>query len=234
MLMEKVIEKKAYMEASWLQILQAEFDKPYMKELEQFLAQEIASGAEIYPPFDLIFNAFCQTPFEDVKVVIVGQDPYHGPGQAHGLSFSVPKGVPTPPSLQNIYKEIRDDLGIEPAKHGCLIEWAKQGVFLLNATLTVRANEPKSHYGKGWELFTDRVIQLLGARKDPLVFMLWGKSAYEKYQHCTHGGHHLALTSPHPSPLSAHSGFLGCRHFSKANEFLKKAGKTPINWAISG
>jgi uracil-DNA glycosylase len=231
--MATMTEKIAYMEASWLEKLQGEFEKPYMKECEAFLAKEIGSGAEIYPPFELVFNAFCQTPFDQVKVVIMGQDPYHGPGQAHGMSFSVPAGVPIPPSLQNIFKEIRDDLGISPPKHGCLLKWAKQGVLLLNATLTVRANEAKSHHGKGWETFTDKVVQLLCTRKDPLVFLLWGKSAYEKFQHIANGSsHHLVLTSPHPSPLSAHTGFLGCRHFSKANEFLKKAGLEPIDWTI--
>lgn len=226
-------EKIAYMEASWLELLQDEFEKPYMKDLEAFVGKEIDSGAEVYPPFDLVFNAFCQTPFKKVKVVIMGQDPYHGPGQAHGLSFSVPKGVPIPPSLQNIFKEIKEDLGLPFPQHGCLIEWANQGVLLLNATLTVRANQAKSHYGKGWETFTDRVVQLLCARKDPLVFLLWGKSAYDKFQHFqTDASHHLVLTCPHPSPLSAHAGFLGCRHFSKTNEFLKKIGKSPIDWAI--
>jgi len=226
------VKKMAYMEASWLEKLQAEFEKPYMKELELFLAKEIRAGVEVYPPFELFFNAFCQTPFDQVKVVIMGQDPYHGPGQAHGLCFSVPKGVPIPPSLQNIFKEIKDDLGIDPPHHGCLIDWARQGVLLLNATLTVRANEAKSHHGKGWEVFTDRVAQLLCARKDPIVFLLWGKSAYDKFQHCVNASQHLVLTAPHPSPLSAHSGFFGCRHFSKANEFLKKVGKQPIHWAI--
>ena len=231
--MALVAEKIAFMEASWLDRLAEEFEKPYMRQLEAFLAEEIRGGAEVYPPFDLIFNAFCQTPFESVKIVIMGQDPYHGPGQAHGLSFSVPKGVPQPPSLQNIFKEIRDDLGIAVPKHGCLIEWAKRGVLLLNATLTVRANEAKSHYGKGWETFTDKVVQLLCERKDPIVFLLWGKSALEKFQHIgSNGKQHLVLTAAHPSPLSAHAGFLGCRHFSKANEFLMKAGKQPIDWSI--
>ncbi|HSX26614.1 MAG TPA: uracil-DNA glycosylase [Chlamydiales bacterium] len=223
------------MDASWLGLLQEEFEKPYMKQLEAFLAGEYASKVEVYPPFELIFNAFCQTPFDQVKVVIMGQDPYHGPGQAQGLSFSVPKGVPQPPSLQNIFKELKDDLGIEPPKHGCLSDWAKQGVLLLNATLTVRANEPKSHHGKGWEIFTDRVVQLLCARKKPIAFLLWGKSALEKFQHiesCAAASQHLALTAPHPSPLSAYSGFLGCRHFSKVNEFLKKIGEKPIQWKI--
>src|SRR5690606_26205325 len=195
--MKIAAEKIAYIEASWLALLKEEFEKPYMKQLELFLAEEIASGATIYPPFELIFNAFCQTPFDKVKVVIMGQDPYHGEGQAHGLSFSVPKGVAQPPSLQNIFKELKDDLGISPPNHGCLIDWCKQGVLLLNATLTVRANEPKSHYGKGWETFTDRVIQLLCARKDPIVFLLWGKSAAEKFQHIAparSSSPHLVLT----------------------------------------
>lgn len=224
------------MEESWLERLQPEFEKPYMKKIETFLAEETKRGAVVYPPFDLIFNAFCQTPFEEVKVVIIGQDPYHGPGQAHGLCFSVPKGVSPPPSLQNIFKELRQDVGILPPPHGCLIEWAEQGVLLLNATLTVRANEPKSHYGIGWELFTDRVVQLLCERRDPLVFLLWGKSAYDKFAHIQAPAgaksHHLVLTAPHPSPLSAHAGFLGCHHFSKTNEFLKKVGKKMIDWTI--
>lgn len=227
------IEKIAHMEASWLEKLGKEFEKPYMKELEAFLKQEMQSGAEIYPPFDLVFNALCQTHFDDVKVVIMGQDPYHGPGQAHGLSFSVPVGVPTPPSLQNIYKEIRDDLGFAIPEHGCLLHWAKQGVLLLNATLTVRAGEAKSHFGRGWERFTDRIIELLTEREDPIVFILWGKSAYEKFKHISSTtSHHLVLTSPHPSPLSAHAGFFGNGHFSKANQFLIKSGKPPIDWAI--
>lgn len=232
--MALVAEKIAYMEASWLALLQEEFEKPYMKALETFLAKELEAGAVVYPPFELVFNAFCQTPFDEVKVVIMGQDPYHGPGQAHGLSFSVPKGVAAPPSLVNIFKELQADLEIPPSNHGCLVEWARQGVLLLNATLTVRANEPKSHHGQGWETFTDRVVQLLCLRKDPLVFLLWGKSAYEKFQHiCTNASHHLVLTAPHPSPFSAHTGFLGCRHFSKTNEFLKNAGKKSIEWALS-
>jgi len=226
------MEKMAYMDVSWLERLGDEFEKPYMKELEAFLARERASGAVVYPPFERVFEAFCQTPFEEVKVVIMGQDPYHGPGQAHGLSFSVPKGVAPPPSLQNIFKEIRDDLGIPVPKSGCLEGWAKQGVLLLNATLTVRANEPKSHFGKGWEVFTDRVIQLLCERERPLVFLLWGKSALDKFRHIGNAGKHCVLTAAHPSPLSAHAGFLGCRHFSKANEFLKQAGIKPINWAV--
>ena|SRR5579872_4157545 len=227
------MERKAMMDASWLERLWPEFEKGYMKELEAFLAGEIKKEV-VYPPFELVFNAFCQTPFEDVKVVIMGQDPYHGEGQAHGLSFSVPKGVAVPPSLQNIFKELREDLGIGVPGHGCLEGWAKQGVLLLNATLTVRANEAKSHFGKGWEVFTDRVVQLVCEKKEPVVFLLWGKSALEKYRHIEGcgTGRHLALTAPHPSPLSAHAGFLGCKHFSKTNEFLKKMGIKPINWQI--
>lgn len=232
--MALVAEKIAFMEASWLDRLQAEFEKPYMKEIESFLAGEIRSGAVVYPPFELIFNAFCQTPFDEVKVVIMGQDPYHGEGQAHGLSFSVPMGVAPPPSLQNIFKELKADLGIMPPNHGCLIDWAREGVLLLNATLTVRAGEPKSHFGRGWEIFTDKVIKLLCEKKDPIVFVLWGKSALEKFEHISsRAGHHLVLTAPHPSPFSAHTGFLGCRHFSKVNDFLKSVGKKPIDWAIN-
>jgi len=232
--MELAEEKIALMEASWLGRLQEEFKEPYMRKLEDFLASEILDGATVYPPFELIFNAFCQTRCEEVKVVIIGQDPYHGPGQAHGLSFSVPKGVPQPPSLQNIFKEIKADLGIQPPSHGCLLEWAQQGVLLLNATLTVREGEAKSHFGRGWEQFTDRVVQLLCERKEPLVFLLWGKSAADKFQHIATKGasHHLVLTSVHPSPLSAHGGFFGCRHFSQTNEFLKQHGTQPIDWTI--
>lgn len=227
-------EKLALMEERWLEKLGPEFEKPYLRKLETFLGEEMGRGAVVYPPFELIFNAFCLTPFEQVRVVIIGQDPYHGEGQAHGLSFSVPKGVAPPPSLQNIFKELKSDLGIEPPGHGSLVEWAKRGVLLLNATLTVRANEPKSHFGQGWEPFTDQVVKLLCEREVPLVFMLWGKSAADKFGSIAPSGstHHLILSAPHPSPFSAHTGFLGCRHFSKANEFLKKNGLSPIDWTI--
>lgn len=213
---------------NWHKLLEEEINKPYIKDLKDFLDRE-----ETYPPKDQVFHAFAMTPYDEVKVVIIGQDPYHGPGQAHGMSFSVPEGVEPPPSLKNIYKELQTDLGIPPAKTGCLDKWAKQGVLLLNATLTVRPNEPKSHYGKGWERFTDSVVAKLAQRKDPIVFILWGRSAKEKCAHLLEHSHHEVLTAAHPSPLSAHNGFLGCRHFSKANEYLKKWGKTPIDWSIN-
>jgi uracil-DNA glycosylase len=221
------------LERTWHEQLKEEISLPYVQELKQFLSQEKSSGQIIYPPEPNVFQAFSYTPFAKVKVVIVGQDPYHGPNQAHGLSFSVSKGIPFPPSLKNIFKELVEDVGISYPKTGCLIPWAEQGVLLLNATLTVRAGQPRSHYGKGWERFTDSVIQKLLQRDDPVVFILWGKSAQEKCQHILQAGHthHAMLLSAHPSPYSA-TGFFGCKHFSKANEYLKKWGKTPIDWAI--
>ncbi len=216
-------------EKSWHEKLRGEIEKPYVQELKRFLEAEEAGGKIIYPPEHLVFNALLQTPYEKVKVVIVGQDPYHGAGQAHGLAFSVPHGVPIPPSLKNIYKEIHADLGITPPKDGCLLHWAEQGVLLLNATLTVRAGEPKSHYGKGWEQFTDAIIDLLVQKQDPIVFLLWGKSAQEK-GHRAVGSHHAVFEAAHPSPYSA-ANFLGCRHFSKANQFLISVDKSPINWS---
>jgi uracil-DNA glycosylase len=229
------MEKFAQMEASWKKLLEPEFSKPYMKELEKFLAQEYGSGKTVFPPFESIFEVFCQCPFDKTRVVIIGQDPYHGEGQAHGLSFSVRKGVASPPSLQNIFKELLADLGVKIPSHGYLIDWAKQGVFLLNATLTVLEGEPKSHFGRGWEQFTDRVVELLAEKRERLVFLLWGKSAADKLQHIETKDQmkrHLVLKSPHPSPFSAHSGFFGCRHFSKANEFLKAAGDPEIDWEL--
>lgn len=225
---------KMKLAASWHEVLKEELAKPYIAELKNFLVQEESENKTIYPPEDLIFNAFLHTPFEKVKVVIMGQDPYHGPGQAHGLSFSVPCGMPQPPSLKNIFKEQKEDLGIYMPKEGCLSSWAKQGVLLLNATLTVRANEPKSHYGRGWELFTNAVIAKLVEREDPLVFVLWGKSAQEKINAVLEKKttSHVVLTSAHPSPYSAH-GFFGCRHFSQINRLLEDWGKEPINWQIS-
>lgn len=227
------MQKQTGIDSSWMELLKGEFEKPYMKQLEAFLAQEAASGATIYPPRNEIFQALFTTSFEKVRVVIVGQDPYHGPGQAHGLSFSVRDGVPHPPSLQNIFKELQEDLGVPIPVHGCLERWAKQGVLLLNATLTVRENAARSHYGKGWEQFTDRVIEALCSRKEPMVFLLWGKSAQEKCKEILavkQALQHLVLTAPHPSPLSAYAGFFGCRHFSKANAFLQKLGQDPIAW----
>lgn len=220
------------LESSWQDALKEEFQKPYMQSLRAFLAQERTSPIPIYPPAKDVFNAFSLTPIEKVKVVIIGQDPYHGPGQAHGLCFSVQKGVAVPPSLQNIFKELHQDLGISPPSHGCLTSWAEQGVLLLNATLTVRQATPMSHHGQGWEEFTDAVIKLLWRRPTPLVFLLWGKSAQRKCAHLVSNPSHLVLEAAHPSPFSVR-GFLGCRHFSKTNDFLLSHGKTPINWQLA-
>ncbi|MBX3718315.1 MAG: uracil-DNA glycosylase [Parachlamydiales bacterium] len=222
------------MEASWHAKLKDEIAQPYVRDLKEFLAEEKRRGMEVYPQESQVFNAFLYTPFDQVKVVIMGQDPYHGVGQAHGLSFSVPCGVRCPPSLKNIFAELKDDLNIPISQDGCLSKWAKQGALLLNATLTVRAGEPRSHYGKGWERFTDAIVSKLIQRDDPIVFILWGKSAQEKceniLQHEKKG--HAVLTAAHPSPYSAHSGFFGCRHFSKTNKFLEKWGKAPIDWRL--
>ena len=215
---------------SWHEKLIDEIKKPYIVELKNFLATEKEQKRVVYPPEDLVFNAFSQTPYERVKVVIVGQDPYHGPGQAHGLSFSVLPGISQPPSLKNIFKELHADLGIEIPNSGCLTSWAQEGVLLLNATLTVRASEPKSHHGRGWELFTDGVIDLLSKKENPIVFLLWGKSAKEKCSKIA-GTHHAIYEAAHPSPYSA-NGFFGCRHFSKTNDFLIKTGQQPVNWAV--
>jgi uracil-DNA glycosylase len=217
----------------WEEILARELDSEYMKNLKHFLEKEKFEGREIYPPTEEVFYAFKECSYEKTKVVVVGQDPYHGPGQAHGLAFSVRKGIPIPPSLKNIYKELKNDLGIDPPPHGCLDNWAKNGVLLLNATLTVRRGEPKSHWGKGWELFTTKIIQKLFERKDPIVFLLWGKSAQEKCNFVFDGKktNHAIFKASHPSPYSA-ANFLHCKHFSKANEFLKECGKEPVNWVI--
>lgn len=216
------------MEPSWTAKLQDEFEKPYFEGLVSFVKSEYATQ-KVFPPGKLIFNAFDHCPFDQVKVVILGQDPYHGPGQAHGLCFSVPDGVPFPFSLQNIFKEIKDDLGIPVPKSGNLERWARQGVFLLNATLTVRAHQAGSHQNHGWETFTDRVIHLLAEERENLVFMLWGAYAQRKGQFIDNS-RHLVLQSVHPSPLSAHRGFFGNHHFSKTNEYLVANGKSPINW----
>jgi len=215
-------------EKSWKEALQAEFDKPYFAALVDFVKQEYATK-KIFPPAPLIFNAFDQCPLDEVKVVMLGQDPYHGPGQAHGLCFSVNDGVDFPPSLVNIFKEIERDLHIPVPSTGNLLRWAKQGVLLLNATLTVEAHKAGSHQGKGWETFTDAVIRVLSEKRENLVFMLWGSYAQQKGVLINHSKH-LVLRSVHPSPLSAYRGFIGCGHFSEANEFLISKEKTPIQW----
>lgn len=220
-------------ETSWKKELEAEFSKEYFKKIVDFLKVEKTAGKIIYPPGKLIFNAFQHTPFNQVKVVILGQDPYHNPGQAHGLSFSVPDGIAPPPSLINIFKEIREDLGIEIlSKHGNLEQWANQGVLLLNASLTVEANKPMSHSNIGWHIFTDAVISKLSQDREDIVFMLWGKFAQSK-QMLINTQKHLVLKAAHPSPLSAHNGFFGCHHFSKANNWLREHGIQPIDWSLA-
>lgn len=216
---------------SWKALLAPEFEQDYMKKLRAFLLQQKQDGRIIYPPGAQIFSALDQTAFENVKVVILGQDPYHGPGQAHGLCFSVAPGVPKPPSLQNIYKEIERDLGIAPSQNGCLLAWAQLGVLLLNAVLTVEHARAGSHQGKGWELFTDRIVSLLNEQREHLVFMLWGSYAQKKGA-IIDRHRHLVLESPHPSPLSAHRGFFGNKHFSGANRYLIEHGISPINWQL--
>jgi len=227
-------DSKMKLSLSWCKVLGKEMDLPYFKNLLQFLEEEYLSGEEIYPPKDLIFSALNSTSYEDVKVVIIGQDPYHGEGQAHGLAFSVNEGIPIPPSLKNIYKELEADLKIPMGKSGFLQKWAKQGVLLLNATLTVRKGKPLSHHKRGWEKFTDSVVRALGQRKDPVIFVLWGKSAKNKMRVLTEEEKtfHYFLMSSHPSPLSAYQGFLGCRHFSAINSKLKEMGKEAIDWSI--
>lgn len=223
--------KPGQLHPSWQAVIGDELHKPYMESLRDFLKQEKAAGKTIYPPGPLIFNAFNHTPFEKVKVVIIGQDPYHGPGQAHGLSFSVPKGVDLPPSLQNIYKEIAADLNIKMSRNGDLTPWADQGVLLLNATLTVEQANAGSHQNKGWEQFTDAAIAALNARREGLVFVLWGSYAQKKGA-IINESKHLVLKSVHPSPLSAHRGFFGNRQFSTINGYLAKHGEAPINWQL--
>jgi uracil-DNA glycosylase len=218
-------------EESWKETLKDEFSKPYFQQIALHLKIEKSQSKIIYPPGPLIFNAFNTTPVEKVKVVIIGQDPYHGPGQAHGLCFSVQHGVPPPPSLVNIFKELHDDIGIKIPDHGNLTHWAQQGVFLLNASLTVRSGEPMSHAKIGWATFTDTVIKKISEIKKHVVFMLWGKFAQEK-RSLIDETRHLILRAAHPSPLSAHAGFFGCRHFSKANEYLIKNGIDPVDWHL--
>jgi len=218
-------------EPSWKEMLKTEFDKPYFQQIVLHLKTEKSQNKIIYPPGGLIFNAFNSTPVGKVKVVILGQDPYHGPGQAHGLCFSVPEKIAQPPSLINIFKELHDDLGVPVPKHGNLTKWAQQGVFLLNASLTVRAGEPMSHSKIGWAEFTDKVITAISKEKKHVVFMLWGKFAQEK-KALIDESKHLILKAAHPSPLSAAAGFFGCRHFSKANEYLMKHGIDPVDWKL--
>ena len=217
-------------EKEWLEVLRTEFEKPYFTELKAFLTEE-KKQYRVYPPGSRIFAAFDYTPFSKVKVVILGQDPYHGDGQAHGLCFSVPDGVALPPSLVNIYKELSTDLGIPVPKSGNLENWARQGVLLLNATLTVRANQAGSHQRHGWENFTDEIIRQLSARHTGLVFILWGSYAQAK-EALIDTSRHFVLKAVHPSPLSVYRGFFGCRHFSKTNELLLKAGKEPVDWRL--
>lgn len=215
----------------WNELLEDQLEKEYFLKLKNFLKEEYSSK-KIYPKKELVFNALNSTSYKETKVVILGQDPYHGPGQANGLSFSVNKGVKIPPSLKNIFKELGNDLALSLPNHGCLDQWAKQGVLLLNTTLTVEAAQPNSHQGKGWESFTDQIISLLNEKEQPVVFILWGRNAQKKMKLIT-SNHHLIIGAPHPSPLSANRGFFGSKPFSKVNDFLKSVGMREINWKIN-
>jgi uracil-DNA glycosylase len=226
-----VSDSRVRLAPSWAAKLGDYFERPEMHALGDFLRAEKAAGKRVYPPGPQMFAALDATPFEEVKVVILGQDPYHGPGQAHGLSFSVPPGVDVPPSLANIFKELERDLGLPRPAHGCLQSWARQGVLLLNAVLSVEAGKAGAHQGKGWEGFTDHVVETLGREREGLVFMLWGSYAQAKGR-VIDARRHCVLRAPHPSPLSAHRGFLGCGHFSAANRWLAGGGKTPIDWRL--
>jgi uracil-DNA glycosylase len=219
-------------EESWKEVLKQEFSKPYFQNAVTFIKVEKSQGKIIYPPGQLIFNAFQQTPFDKLKVVLLGQDPYHNPGQAHGLSFSVPDGIKPPPSLMNIFKELHDDVGVPIPTTGNLTKWAQQGVLLLNAALTVRANEPASHSKIGWLEFTNGVISRISEKKEGVVFLLWGKFAHEK-QILIDETKHYVLKAAHPSPYSADKGFFGCKHFSKTNNYLMKQGVDPIDWSLN-
>jgi uracil-DNA glycosylase len=218
------------LEASWLAVLEDEFQQPYMADLKAFLVEERANH-QVFPPGREMFAAFEKTPFSAVRVVVLGQDPYHGPGQAHGLSFSVKRGVRIPPSLMNILREINDEIGIPKPTHGDLTHWAEQGVLLLNTVLSVRARTANSHRGKGWEQFTDAAIRALAEEREGLVFVLWGSAAGKKAR-MIDSQRHLVLKSPHPSPLSAHRGFFGCGHFVRINQWLSERGEAPIDWAL--
>lgn len=223
---------KKVFDNDWQEILQEEFEKPYYQHLRKFIAKEYSTHI-VYPPINEVMSAFYTVPYKEVKVVILGQDPYHGPGQAHGMCFSVKPGVPHPPSLRNIFIELHNDLGCPVPKDGYLMKWAKQGVFLLNTVLTVRQGEAMSHRGMGWEQFTDAVIEKLAQRQDPIVFVLWGRPAQMKRRIIEQNGpHHCILQAPHPSPLSAHRGFFGSRPFSKINAQLIQWGKEPIDWCL--
>ena len=214
----------------WYDVLEEEFSKDYYINLMKFVEEEYRTNT-VFPPREELFNAFKYTPLSKVKCVIFGQDPYHNDGQAHGLAFSVNENIDIPPSLVNIYKEIQEDLGIEIPNHGSLVKWAKEGVLLLNTVLSVRAHEPNSHKNRGWEKFSDKIVEILNKQDRPIVYMLWGKPAQTKMKKLNNSKH-LVLTAPHPSPLSAYRGFFGCKHFSKANEFLEKNKITPIDWRI--
>jgi len=216
---------------TWTDVLGKEKQKPYFKKIMNFVKAEHGKGKRIYPPQSEVFNALKLTPFENVKVVILGQDPYHNPGQAHGLSFSVKPGVKPPPSLQNMFEELKDDLGIEKPNTGCLTPWAEQGVLMLNSVLTVEGGKPQAHANIGWQQFTDHIIKSLNEHPERIVFLLWGSYAQRKSALINTLRHHV-LIAPHPSPLSAHRGFFGCKHFSKTNELLKQMGREPINWNL--
>lgn len=223
--------EQTMLEETWQIVLGEEFNQPYMQQLKAFLRQEKDQKKVIYPKSSNVFHAFHLTPFDKVEVVILGQDPYHGPNQAHGLCFSVPTGIKLPPSLQNIYKELKNDLGLQTTQNGCLESWAKQGVLLLNSVLTVEQGKAASHQGKGWETFTDKVIEVLNREKEGLVFLLWGAYAQKKGQFID-TQKHCVLKTTHPSPFSANNGFLGCKHFSKTNQYLQAQGKIPIDWQV--
>lgn len=224
-------DRPVRLQGDWLALLGEEFERDYMRELSQFLRQRRAAGVAVYPPPADIFRAFWATPPAEVRVVILGQDPYHGPGQAHGLCFSVRPDVPVPPSLGNVFRELETDLGLGRPDHGCLLSWAEQGVLLLNAVLTVERGSAGAHRDRGWERFTDRVIECVNGAPAPTVFMLWGAQAQRKGERISRD-RHLVLTAPHPSPLSAHRGFLGCRHFSQANAWLTAQGREAIDWRL--
>jgi len=225
------MESAIKLHPSWVEPLSGEFAQPYMADLKRFLLAEREAGKRIFPRAANWFRALDLTPLDQVRIVILGQDPYHGEGQAHGLCFSVPNGVRPPPSLVNIFKELKSDLGIQPAPHGFLEHWSAQGVLLLNSVLTVEMGRAASHQNRGWERFTDAVIRIVNEKQEPVVFMLWGSYAQKKAAFVDQS-RHLVLKAPHPSPLSAHSGFFGCRHFSRANAFLEAHGQPPIDWAL--